>query len=454
MKTSIKKTALLLIVFWVSSCKFLDVTPQSEITSNNFFKTAGDAEAAVIAIYDAVQSFVYSRDVMMIPDVQSDQLRANSGGNFTNHQNFVTSPGQGNINQIWEVSYRVIQRSLDVIENIDNISDPALNKEKLKGEALFCRGQAYFNLVRLFGKVPIITQATKSPSQDFLVKREEVTAVYEQIFKDLMEAEKLLPATTANKYRASKGAARAIMARAYLQLGDFAKALAKCEEVMADGQYQLVAGANYADIFTTGKQNTAESIWEISNRPNVQQEGNSNFDGELVPAAGNAYRIRVEPKVINAFTDKDLRKNVSLGFFNNQTYVKKHESAPPNITTNRRVTDPNIVVIRLADIILIRAECLNELGRTADAIPFLNRVRTRAGLDPVTATAQADIRKAIEDERFLELCFEGVRWYDLVRTKKVKEVVPNFPGDEKAIWPVPSRELDLNPNLLPQNPGY
>ncbi len=223
---------------------------------------------------------------------------------------------------------------------------------------------------------------------------------------------------------------------------------------MADAQYQLVPGANYADIFTVGRQNSIESIWEISNRPNVQQEGNSNFDGELVPAPGNAYRVRVEQKVINAFTAQDLRRDITLGTFNNQVYVRKHEAGPPSVTNNRRITDPNIVVLRLADIVLLRAECLNELNRTAEAVPFLNRVRTRAGLAPTTATTQADVRRAIADERFLELCFEGVRWYDLVRTRTVRENVPNFPGDEKAIWPVPSRELDLNPNLLPQNSGY
>ncbi|NJN34380.1 MAG: RagB/SusD family nutrient uptake outer membrane protein [Saprospiraceae bacterium] len=452
--TSIIKITLVATTVLTLSCNFLEVTPESEITSNNFFKTSGDVEAAVISIYDAVQSFTYSRDVMMIPDIQSDQLRAQSGGNFTNHQNFTASPAQGNVNQAWETNYQVIQRSLDVLENIDAVTDPALNKEKAKGEAYFCRGQAYFNLVRLFGKVPIIEKATKDPTQDLLVKRAEIDAVYQQIIADLSEAEKLLPATAANKYRATKGAARAMLARAYMQRNDFAKALTKCEEVMNDPQYKLVAGANYADIFTTGKQNTSESIWEISNRPNVAQEGNSNFDGEMVPAAGNGFRVRVEQKVIDAFTATDLRKAASIGNFNNNNYVKKHEAGPPTITTNRRLLDPNIVVLRLADIILLRAECLNETSKTTEAIPLLNQIRNRAGLPNTTAVTQAEVRKAIEDERFLELCFEGVRWYDLVRTKKVKEVVPNFPGDEKAIWPVPSRELDLNPNLLPQNPGY
>jgi starch-binding outer membrane protein, SusD/RagB family len=441
----------------ISACDFLEVSPVSEITSNNFFQTAGDAEAALVACYDAVQTFAYSRDYVMIPGITADELLATAGGNFTNHQSFTASPAQGNINQAWESQYVTIQRCLDVLENVPNINDAALNKDRVNGEAYFLRAVSYFNLVRLFGKVPIIPKATKNPADDFLLPRSEVKDVYALVEKDLLEAEKLLPITNGSKARATKGAARAMLARMYMmrnEQGDIAKALTECEEVMADQQYRLVPTANYADIFVTGKQNTAESIFEISNRPNVQQEGNSNFDGEMVPASGNSFRVRPEPKIIAAFTDKDIRKAVSLGVHNNITYVKKHEAGPPSVTTNRRLLDPNIVVLRLADVILMRAECLNELNRTSDAIPFLNQIRTRAGLDATTATTQTDVRKAIADERFLELCFEGTRWFDLIRTKQVKANVPNLPSDDKILWPVPTREIDLNPNLLPQNPGY
>lgn len=448
---------ILSLALSASSCNFLEVSPVSEITSNNFFKTAGDAEAALVACYDALQSFTYSRDYMMIPGITADELLATTGGNFTNHQSFVASPAQGNINQAWQFQYTTIQRCLDVLENVPNINDAALNKDRINGEAYFVRAVSYFNLVRTFGKVPIIPAATKDPSEDFLLSRSEVKDVYTLIENDLLEAEKLLPVTNGSKERATKGAARAMLARMYLarnEEGDVAKALVECEKVMADQQYRLMPAANYADIFVTGKQNTAESIFEISNQPNVQQEGNSNFDGEMVPASGNSFRVRPEPKIIAAFTDKDIRKAVALGVHNNVTYVKKHEAGPPSVTSNRRLLDPNIVVIRLADVVLMRAECLNELNRTAEAIPLLNQIRTRAGLDPTTAITQEEVRKAIADERFLELCFEGVRWFDLIRTKKVKENVPNLPNDDKILWPVPTREIDLNPNLLPQNAGY
>jgi starch-binding outer membrane protein, SusD/RagB family len=391
-----KKTYLSVgLILCLASCNFLDVSPVSEITSNNFFKTAGDAEAGLVACYDALQSFTYSRDFMLIPDLLSDETRATAGGNFTNHQSFTANPAQGNINQAWQSQYVTIQRCLDVMTNVPNIADAALNKDRVMGEAHFLRALSYFNLVRTFGKVPIITAATKDPAADLLVKRSEIKDVYALVEKDLLEAEKLLPAAVSNKSRASKGAARAMLARVYLmrnEQGDVAKALAECEEVMADAQYRLVPGANYADIFVTGKQNTAEAIFEISSRPNVSQEGNSNFDGEMVPATGNAFRVRPEPKIINAFVANDLRRNVALGTHNNVVYVKKHEAGPPSVTTNRRLQDPNIVVIRLADVILMRAECLNELNRTAEAIPLLNQIRTRAGLTATTATTQAHAR--------------------------------------------------------------
>lgn len=199
MKTFIK-TTVVAIGLTISSCDFLEVTPVSEITSANFFKTAGDAEAALTAAYDALQSFTYSRDVMMIPDIMSDALRANSGGNFTGHEAFNPATNQGNINQIWQISYQTIQRCLDVLENVPAITDPALDRDRILGEAHFIRGLTYFNLVRLFGKVPIVLEATKSPDQDLLVRRNEVAEVYTQVVNDLLEAEKLLPATRPNKF--------------------------------------------------------------------------------------------------------------------------------------------------------------------------------------------------------------------------------------------------------------
>jgi hypothetical protein len=248
-----------------------------------------------------------------------------------------------------------------------------------------------------------------------------------------------------------------MLAKVYLYRnapGDYALALAETEEVMADNQYKLVPGANYADLFTVGKQNTSETIFEISYRPNSAVESQS-LDRETVPYPNNNPRILPEQKIINAFraNPTDLRLPISLGVHNNITYTRKYEPAPP--TTNvRGVQTSNVIILRLADVILMRAEALNELGRTGDAVPFLNQIRERAGLTPTTATMQEEVRLAIENERYLELAFEGQRWFDLVRTGRATQLVPQLTNPERILWPVPAREIDLNPNLLPQNPSY
>ena len=446
----------------VFSCDFLEVEPVSSITSSNFFKSATDAEAAVTACYDGLQNSNYNRDVILVSGIMADEMRASTGGNFVNHQSFNPALDQGNVRDFWRDSYAAVQRCLDVLENVPGVKDPALDKDRVMGEAHFIRGLLYFHLTRYYGKIPLIRQSTTSPAQDLLLPRAETSQVYDAIVSDLLEAERLLPAGSGSKYRATKGAARGMLARVYLfrnQAGDLQKALAECEEVMADNQYQLVPGTNFADLFTVGKQNSVESIFEISYRPNVQQEGGAGaLDDETVP--GNRFRVLPEPKLLEAYAANpgDLRKEAALGLhnsarFTNLTYIKKYQSGPPE-AANRRVQDPNVILIRLADVILMRAECLNELGRTGEAVPFLNQVRQRAGLAPTAATTPGEVKLAIENERFLELAFEGHRWFDLVRWNKAVGIIPGLTSPDRILWPIPAREIDLNANLLPQNPGY
>ncbi|MFP4293981.1 MAG: RagB/SusD family nutrient uptake outer membrane protein, partial [Cyclobacteriaceae bacterium] len=286
----------------------------------------------------------------------------------------------------------------------------------------------------------------------------EVSEVFEQIISDLTTAEELLGAESQNRARASKGAARAMLAKVYLYRnapGDLELALTETEEIMADNQYQLVAGADYATIFTVGQQNTSETIFELSYRPNTSVE-NHGMDRETVPFPNNNPRMAPTEKIIEAFNQnpEDLRLPVSLDTINGRTYIRKYQNAPAEDVA-RGTQASNVVILRLADVILMRAEILNELGRTGEAIPFLNQIRERAGLQPTAATSQQDVRLAIENERFLELAFEGQRWYDLVRTDRAQEVIGDRLFDvDRILWPVPGRDIDLNPNLLPQNPSY
>lgn len=448
-------TIYIMLALSVVSCDILEVEPESQISSENFFLTAKDAEAALIAGYDGLQDFSYARDVVIVSGILSDETEATTGGNFTRHQAFNPNLDQGNIRQLWQQSYRTIQRCLDVLDNVPNINDPALDQDRILGEAHFIIGLSYFNLTRYFGQVPIVESTTKSPDQDFLLSRSEVSEVYAVVIRELEEAERLLPATNGNRARATKGAARALLARVYIhrqQPGDFEAALAKCEEVMADDQYQLVSAENYGSIFDVGQQNSPETIFEISYRPDLTQEDGSNqFLRELLPPI--RYRVRPEERMIEALTadPDDIRQHIAIDTFETNIYVRKVYLGD----LEQPITQgPNLIVVRLADVILMRAESLNELGRTTEAITFLNQIRARAGVGPTTATTQGQVRLAIENERYLELCFEGHRWFDLVRNGRAQDFVPNLTDPDRILWPVPVREIDLNPNLLPQNPGY
>ncbi len=441
----------------VSACNVLEVEPVSSILSANFYKNAGDAEAALMSVYDGLQGAI-TQNWIAAPEAMSGAYQI-SGGNFTRHKDFVPTPGQGNIRDLWSVSYRTIQRANDVIENVPTISDPALDTDQVLGEAHFVRGLTFFHLTRLFGKIPLVTQTSKSPTQDYNVPRDEVSAVYDQIIDDLEKAETMLSATSTNRARASKGAAKALLARVYLfrqAPGDYALALAKTEEVIADPQYSLVSGANYASLFLAGEQNTSETIFEVSYRPNTAVEGQG-LEREFVYYPGSTPRVRPNAALVTALTadPDDLRLPITLGYFNGNPYIKKYQTADP-ADAARGSQVPNVIMIRLADVILMHAESLNELGMTTDAIPFLNQIRARAGIDPTTAVTQAEVRLAIEQERHVELVAEGHRWFDLLRTGRAADVNPIYaaamPGRE--LWPIPSREIDLNTNLLPQNESY
>ena len=462
MMKAIKYSFLLWLAALTLACDVLDQEPVSDISSANFFKTANDAEAAIIGCYDGFQGngFVTMLYVLQ-PIVASDETFPSRGGNYTRINTFQVNPNQGDINNLWQVVYSGVHRCNDVIENVPNISDPAIEDERdrIMGEAYFLRAYHFWHLTRWWGKIPLPLQTTQS-TEGLDIPREELSVVYDQIISDLEEAERLLPADVDNRARASKAAARALMARVFLfrnQENDYANALEKTSLILDDDAYALVSGVDFGKIFRVGEQNTAETIFEISVRPNVQLE-DQGLDGELVPAPGNRGRIRPEQKILDAFAEnpEDLRIPVTLDTVPDTTtvFINKWIVGPIDQVENRRLQDPNVVLLRLADVILMHAECLNELGQTQEAIPFLNQIRARAGLESTTAVSQEEVRQAIMDERFLELAFEGIRWFDLVRWGIAVQEVEELEDPDRILWPIPVREIDLNPNLLPQNPSY
>lgn len=455
-----KKIAILLtagMLWFAPSCNVLEIEPISEILADNFYSGPSSAEAALMHAYNFFRAPL-TQNYIVVPGIQSDEMFPTRGGNFTRNHTFQTQEIQGNVQDTWRELYGTVQSCNDILDNVPRIAGNVPNRSQVMGEAYFIRAYAFFYLTRFWGNVPLVTVPSKSANQDFNLPRTPVATVMQQVIDDLLQAEDLMSATHTNRGRAAKGTARALLAKAYLYRngpGDVQAALSKTEEVMADAQYSLVSGANYASLFTVNAQNTSETIFEFSFRPNTSQANNA-LDEEFVPFPNNIPRVRPTQKIVDAFLAQpdDLRFAASLGFHNNAYYVKKYERN--SVTEVARLTQANnVVMLRLADVVLMRAECLNELGRTQEAIPFLNQIRTRAGLDPTTAVTQEEVRQAIEDERFVELCFEGHRWWDSIRTNRATVLsAPRLTNPDRVLWPVPGRDIDLNPNLLPQNPSY
>ncbi|MGB6151931.1 MAG: RagB/SusD family nutrient uptake outer membrane protein, partial [Pricia sp.] len=266
-------TYILIAMFALVSCDVIDQEPVSNISSINFFQTASDAEAAVIGVYDGFQGngFVSMLYVLQ-PMVASDLTFPSRGGNYTRINTFAVTPtSNGDIRALWEAVYQGVHRCNDVLENVPNIEDPAIDdrRDRMLGEAYFIRAFHFWHMTRWFGKIPLPLETTKSVD-NLNIPREELEVVYNQIISDLQQAEALLPEDRENRALASKGAAQALMARVFLFRngeGDYANAAAKTTEIIQSGAYDLVAGENFASLFRVGAQNTVETIFEISVRP-------------------------------------------------------------------------------------------------------------------------------------------------------------------------------------------
>lgn len=458
--------ALLLAGAGMGCEKVTEQVPESQITGANFFKTASDADNAINSCYDALQKNAVNYVVW--GDGRTDVF-ANTDRTLANELQITSGnvgPNNGYVN--WNFLYQALNRINGVIKNVPNITDPALSsrKERIMGEAYFLRGLVYFYLTRTFENVPLVLDPFEGVGGEVFPSQKNRAEIFNQVEEDLLEAEKRVPdlpfaSTLENKGRATKGAIRSTLADLYLWQKRWPDAAEMARLVIASpANYRLVAGANYATIFT-GK-NTSESIFEIQYNY-TYQEGDSNPLTDLFLPLGQTYtagnwRFQPSPTVLSALPAGDLR--VAGTYRNsgptpapyrdpNQTYVLKY---PGTVANNVLQQDANRIVYRLAEVILFRAEALNEQGLTGDAILLLDQVRTRANIGNTLATSQIDVRLEIEKERLRELVYEGKRYYDLVRTGRYSEVTGNT-NPNWLRWPIPAQELIVNPNLVP-NPGY
>jgi len=476
-------SAVVLSTLMTASCnqEFIELTPISTVNVDQLYKTDNDFRDALTGAYRSLQN--QYQNFWIFGDVRGDdseqQVVKNDPWYFSD--TFTINNDLALLNTTWSNYYQLITRVNTVLERIEQVDAATLpNKDRHIGEAKFLRALAYFDLVRIFGDVPMVTGLITN-GQAYDLRRENVATIYnEVIIKDLLDAETKLATsyTGANVGRPTIGAARALLGRVYLTVKDFPNAETKLRQV-TNMSYALLP--NYTDLFDyTKNEHHSEYIFDVEYEEGLGGQG-SVFTHRFFPnsaAMATFYGVRggelaetnsPTESLINAFTETDRRRDITIGnkggFYNasgnfvalpqatSQTYTKKYIT-PVAVQNDSRA---NWKVIRYADVLLMLAEALNENGKTGEAVTFLNQIRQRAGVPVYAVSSQADIRAKIVLERRLELSFEGHRWFDLVRTGKALEVLrPAGMQDFMTIFPVPLSQIQVinDSNIFPQNPGY
>lgn len=466
-------TAILLV-----GCKkdFINLLPISSASVDALYNTDKDFQDAVIGCYDLLQR--QYRNFWQY-DLPSDDVRHQwpSEDIRLRLDNFTYQNNEGLFLTSWSNYYELIFRANTILSKIEG-KDVSIvkNKERHIAEAKFLRAFAYFDLVRIFGDIPLVTKVI-SDDEAHQMGREKVAAIYETIISDLLAAENNLP----EKYsgvdvgRVTKGAAKALLGRVYLTKKDFASAETKLKEVSTMG-YALLP--NYNNLFDYSKnEHHSEYIFDIEYESNLQ-EGNDFTNGFSPSDAKLQIFYKINGGTGNSNTpsdgmfliweDGDLRKQISVarGYTDvNGNYVPLTGTVGAKSFTVKYMTpvtiggdsNANWKVIRYADVLLMYAEALNENGKTSDALTYLNQVRIRAGLQGYSNLTQKVARDYIYLERRLELSFEGHRWFDLVRTGRSLEVLePIGMKPYMTLFPIPLDQIKImnNPTIFPQNPGW
>jgi len=477
----IKTSGLILAtaLLWLSSCEdFLKEDPQDRIAQDRFYQTAEDATAAVNSVYSNLGSTssgpegIYHSTTWIAAGLASDELINKQEGAIANDQlaTFSWNAENGNIGTIWRIHYKTITLANIAIERIPPINMDETLKNRLVNEAKFLRALAYFNLVRMFGSVPLLTKEEEPLNPGVA----DSDAVYAQIISDLQSAEALPLDGAIQEGRATSGAAKALLAKVYLTRKDFQNASAKALEVIQSNKYAL--WANFADAFKHPNRNGKEALFSVSfgdGGGSISFWEFGQFNVRLLPPelskeiAGirNTQGWQAATKdLYNAFTDQDERKKVTFltEFVNdkgatiklNDIYIQKYwdRTAEPVAGDSQQ----DFPVIRYPDVLLTYAEAQAELGNTAVANQYVNMVRKRAKLAEVSLSGAA-LKEEILDQRRKEFVAEGHRWYDLVRTNTLEAKVQKAKAVSVKpmyyLFPLPQRERDVNPEL-PQNPGY
>lgn len=491
----ILNTSVISLVFILASCSsFLEENPKDRFVVDNFYQSEADVEAAVNAIYEQLYD-IYKRNMYLLCDLPTDDHKNGQGmpnAFLLNLEYLRLTAGNSFVQDMWKDNYSGIMRANTTIENTPRAQMDESLRAQYFAEARFLRALFYFNLVRFFGDVPLMTESDLDDV--FHAKRDSKESIYAQIVTDLKYAEEYLPISrTGSNGRASQGAAKILLAKVYLTNSEFLKAKEMLDEVILnENVYNYGLHNNYKDNWIAETEFGVEMVFSIDFMDSPATPNNemalcgpkySIRDGAGVPGLKGGKEADIPTvELYSLFNDEDERKAVTfkLDYIspkNNNTYTssiplfgKYWEEG--EVLLNQ--SDANMHILRYADALLMYAEALNETGKTTEALNYLNRVRERAFHNSnfnYEALNQEQFRLAVWKERRLEFALEGHRWFDLVRTKRYvdrmkkhgtaeaelaennkTEITQNV-KDYMVLMPIPQYEIDLNPNLY-QNEGY
>lgn len=454
----------MLVGAMLTGCKddFLEIVPETSLSSATFFTKPADFQQAINAAYVPLRSISNDR-AWLLGEMHSDNTYYARNPNFgatEQHEDiadFAIPEANGvtantHVLNQYRLDYQIIARTNQILATIDEVefSDEAM-KNNITGQAHFLRAYAYFELVRYFGSVPLHLVPVPN-RQEAALPLAPTEDIYAQIIEDASAAIGMLPAKSVQEPgRATSGAARTLLANVYMVQEKWAEAETLLREVVNSGEYALVP--EYADAFSnsTGNKNNIESVFEVQ-----FLEGSAGLNGnflypfmprpmtaaELVTITGtsNPQPLSEEgvntptPDIIAAYEEGDEREEASIGYITLSgglwkdgvyPYIKKY-ARTHSLHGNHGMNWP---VYRYSEVLLFLAEALAQQGKDGEAAEYLNMVRNRAGLDDYSG---GDLLETIYHERRVELAFENKRWFDLVRTGRAIDVITAYGARIKA----------------------
>jgi hypothetical protein len=466
-----------LILFLLVSCNnWLDLEPENQLVKQEFWQSKEDVEAVVASMYDAYREC--ARDLWIWGELRADMVEivSNDLGGFRSIADGDILPSNGVIN--WSKFYNAINLANTLKEFSDDVLplDETFTIEVQKAyeaEALFIRAKSYFDLLRIWKEVPLVTIASSADTVSFAVEKNSEAEIIKQIEIDLLQAkttaftDEFKGSPDLYKGRVNAYAVNALLADVYLWSEQYEKCIEVCDEIINSGRFALMSSETWFELYCPG--NAPESIFEIQFNDALEDE-QSSMNTSLFPVIGGK-RVGLKPYAEDLFDETDIRQGDP-----DPSSKYTYKSLSPKTKRKSSERDANVIYYRYADVLLMKAEALAELGQFSESNFYINEILQRAMLPTLSLEANIlSFRNAILEQRAKEFAFEGKRWFDVLRFAKrnnfenkqliVQMILAGADVKQRPILrskildtmsyylPIPKGELEHNPNLV-QNPFY